>query len=308
MHMRWQGWGVAVLAVMLTACGSDDDSNGLDQARAEQAAEINTAEQAARAVALIKLAETTDAELGEEAAFRPALLKPGRAKLRIEDQCADGGSYTYDAPAGEEHIETLFQRCVDGERQRHGLIALDCRSGSYEDDSCVYETAHFGDEEGIYEVRDARGVIRLLGWRESDQRSGFDTRSQSMRWHQRDEDDELLFLSDHFEMLWEHQGDAGSLLDLDGELGLAYRGELTDCIQGAVRFQTIDRLQRNAQGHFVAGKLRLETSNGARAFVEILGTEGLAVSIDGNTETVSAQDYAAFCLLPDPAVATSDGE
>lgn len=288
-----------VFAAVLSACGSEKEESGLSPQKAGAPVSLQQPEDVARAVAYLNIAQFFNQSFALQADFRPAVARKAQvqAKLRIEDDCPEGGQYVYDWPSGSETIQMDFDHCQRSEGQRHGRLVQHCREGSFGDETCPFVAVTFGAQEDRLRFAQMKRELSTQGMWTRRENRGFVFLTQNLETGLKsfDEDFELIYRAENFLLESESLEGGQQLLSLSGSLGLATLEAEGDCAEGKVEFFTNDRLQINAEGVVVAGELRLENAENEIAYVEFLNNGDLAINIGEQTEVLLQEEFASLC-------------
>lgn len=295
--------GVLLIAgVGLSGCGgSSGGDKGASLGEARSVASLTTFEEAAQALAYVRIAEDFDEIHQAYGDYSPSLSKSYAPKLTFSRDCANGnGRMSYTDEEAPETVIINFTDCeIEGGDFIDGRLQQVCNDGSFSDDSCRDIELTYGEGQNALTAISADGGQGSLkgSWRGA-QGSTFVQIDQSLELRLEDTsgDREFVAVTNAFVRDIEDLGNNELGISISGSAGLSFRGPLVECATGTVNFTTIRRVQVNANGTAVDGRVRITNANNRSATLEFLSTGDLQVTLsDGSSDVVPRSRFEAFC-------------
>lgn len=286
--------------LVLSACGGGEGGGGPSIGDARSSAVIDSAEDAARAAAYIRLAFELDALAdlrGLDDELRGKALS-AIAKFRLEDTCPGGGDYVIFDDNNPDMLTLQFNDCISGNGERlDGQAVLECRAGSFSGDNCTNTQIRFGTDSEDFAFGDATASGALSGeWRVITSASSLRT-EQTLELQGSDREDgvEVAAVTQNYFNDIEQDGNGGGLASIGGRIGAAFMGPDVDCATGLVNFTTLERVQISPAGSLVGGRVRVSNQTGNDAEIAFSSDGTLTVTYGGATQTFPRNIFEQYC-------------
>lgn len=293
--------------LLVAACGGgSDDSGGSGgdtvAATASSPATLDAPEDGARQVAAF-------IALGE-ASFDQAPGGGGIAKAVTTEDCGAGGTVTYDDETGRYVYDQCRETSVNFSAFIDGVLVNACTEGGAADEStdgCGADTSGVGDvtvtfgESGQaliteFNTQDDDVSLEALGslrQRTTDNTEEFQATLQLSL--DTSDTPEVALLMEEL-TVFEDISSGNREVSIDGGVGTdAGNNPGFNCALGFVTYETISPITFDDNDQPFAGELNVSSENGGSANIVFNSDGSVTVTVNGVSETFTAEDLASFC-------------